>query len=513
MKKFLVSIFIALVCTNLPIISLAYTPEYQGFHFDKNTMISKKINKAKAYIEKGDYVAAQSLLNGVLKLSPSNTQAKSLLDACKRGVVAQKQKEKEAYDRACLDGSVAALQAFISKYPKSSFADDVKERIKDYNIWDEARTINTLESYNSYLNSSQSLVYKKDAEKAILNLRAREDWKKCEYSDDENLLHNFIEKYSESDYAEDARYCYNIIKGEKYYLEGNETMAVYHLNEANMIHPLTKVAASHFSILNENKKCREMLNSSELYDLMIFFGRLTPNSKYYDSLSNRIAVLKAQKLSLYSSENEMEDALSYAKNDETRAIVKNSIRIAKANREYYARQRRIAARKAWWKDRINIGWNIMHIDYSCDFWGLGTGVKLRFGKWSDVLNITLGLEYAYHMYYDESDDDYYDDETTAVAHQIDIPLGLRLNLFKISSKYKFYMGCDVTFGYNVSNGSSDFKDLVCKNNLSTSPLLGVESDKLDFGIYYRIYSNGKPFMRYVESKYNQRIGAFVTWYF
>lgn len=512
MKKFLIFIFASFVCADLGATIVADSPEYQSFHFDKNTMISKKINKAKIYIEKGDYIAAQSLLNGVLKLSPSNTHAKSLLDTCKRGVVAQKQKEKEAYEKACIDGSVAALQAFISKYPKSSFVDDVKERIIDYYIWEEARTINTSDSYHSYLQKSHTQIYKKDVEKALLEIEAEKEWKKCKQFCDEESLSKFIEKYPSTKYADEAAYWYNIVVGEKYY-DNNRSLALYYLSKANDYQTLTGIPALHIKDLKDEKEIKEILSSNDIQKVEFFFMTLNNDNKYYNQVSNHIANLKAGELNAFSSDYKMQEALSYAKDDETRTIVKKSIRIAKADRVEYTRLRRIAARKAWWKDRINVGWNIMHIDYSNSFWGLGTGAKLRFGRWSDVLNITLGLEYAYHMYYDENDDDYYDDETTPVAHQIDIPLGLRFNLFKISSKYKFYMGCDVTFGYNVSNGSSDFKDLVCKKNLSTSPILGIESDKFDFGIYYRIYSNGKPFMRYVESKYNQRIGAFITWYF
>ena len=512
MKKLLVSIFIAFACTNLPAISLAYTPEYQGFHFDKNTMISKKINKAKAYIEKGDYVAAQSLLNGVLKLSPSNTQAKSLLDACKRGVVAQKQKEKEAYERACLEGSVAALQAYISKYPKSSFADDVKERIKDYNIWNEARTINTLESYHSYLEKSHSQIYKKDFEKALYEIEAEKDWEKCKQTYDVESLSKFIEKYPNSKYSDEAVYCFNILLGEKYY-ETDRSIALYYLSKANDHQTLTGIPALHLKNLKDEKGTKDILVSNDIQRVEAFFMTLNSDNKYYKQVSNHIANLKAGELNAFSPDYKMQEALSYAKDDETRAIVEKSIRIAKANRVYYTRRRRITARKAWWKDRVNIGWNIMHFDYLNDFFGIGTGVKLRFGKWSDVLNLIVGLEYSYHMYYEEDDDYYSYDESTNVAHQLDIPLGLHLNLFNIGNSHKIYVGCDVIFGFNVADGDSYFKDFVCKNNFSLSPQIGLASDRFDFGVYYRIYSENKPFFRDFSSKYNQRVGAFVTWYF
>lgn len=49
MKTFLIFIFASFACTDLRATIVADSPEYQSFHFDKSTMISKKINKAKVY--------------------------------------------------------------------------------------------------------------------------------------------------------------------------------------------------------------------------------------------------------------------------------------------------------------------------------------------------------------------------------------------------------------------------------------------------------------------------------
>ena len=94
MKHFLLAILFVLFGGNSYAAEVMEKPELQKSHVDRNTMVSKKIAKAKACIEKGDYTSAQSLLYGVLKLSPSNTQAKTLLETCKRGVKAQEQKER-----------------------------------------------------------------------------------------------------------------------------------------------------------------------------------------------------------------------------------------------------------------------------------------------------------------------------------------------------------------------------------------------------------------------------------
>lgn len=205
----------------------------------------------------------------MLKLSPSNTHAKSLLDTCKRGVVAQKQKEKEAYEKACIDGSVTALQAFISKYPKSSFVDDVKERIIDYYIWEEARTINTSDSYHSYLQKSHTQIYKKDVEKALLEIEAEKEWKKCKQFCDEESLSKFIEKYPSTKYADEAAYWYNIVVGEKYY-DNNRSLALYYLSKANDYQTLTGIPALHIKDLKDEKEIKEILSSNDIQKVEFF---------------------------------------------------------------------------------------------------------------------------------------------------------------------------------------------------------------------------------------------------
>ena len=107
-------------------------------------------------------------------------------------------------------------------------------------------------------------------------------------------------------------------------------------------------------------------------------------------------------------------------------------------------------------------------------------------------------------------DEYYD-YSEKVANQMDIPLGVRFNLFRVIDNYKLYVGCDAIWGFTV--GDSDYDWNLSKNNMSLAPQIGMESDKFDFGLYYRYYLDSKPFLKYSTAKYNQRIGLFATWYF
>ena len=83
----------------------------------------------------------------------------------------------------------------------------------------------------------------------------------------------------------------------------------------------------------------------------------------------------------------------------------------------------------------------------------------------------------------------------------------------MGSKYKLFIGCNAVFGFNIACGDDILKEVVNKNNIAVEPQIGVGSRYFDFGIYYMQYLDGNPLLKYVESKYNQRIGAFCTWYF
>ena len=364
-----------------------------------------------------------------------------------------------------------------------------------------------MEAYSSYLQKSKSLKYKEEAEKAMLELKAAAEWEKCKQTDSENVLSGFISRYPTSKYADKALYRYNIMVGERYYSSSDESLAEYYLENAAKIKALTGKPAAHLKEIKGAAEFRRIMSSTSLNEVALYLKTLSPGSRYYDRISNRLAVLKADNLDASSSDYSMQDALSYATDEATRSYVNDAIRTAKSNRAYYAREIRLAARKTWWKDWFNVGWNIAHVDYMSPFASVGTGLKFRFGRWDDVLNFTLGVEYSYQM---NIGDEYYD-YSEKVANQMDIPLGVRFNLFRVIDNYKLYVGCDAIWGFTV--GDSDYDWNLSKNNMSLAPQIGMESDKFDFGLYYRYYLDSKPFLKYSTAKYNQRIGLFATWYF
>lgn len=156
------------------------------------------------------------------------------------------------------------------------------------------------------------------------------------------------------------------------------------------------------------------------------------------------------------------------------------------------------------------GWNTFHFDSLDDIMSVGTRVRFRFGRWSDPVNLLFGAEYSYLMYWDGDAGYYWDDSSVfTVAHSIEVPVGLKSNLFNTGRYSKFYIGCNAAFGFNVSEGKY-FN--VNKNTLAIETQLGFASKSLDFDVYYKRYMKDKGLFEYTE-KYNQRIGCFLTWFF
>lgn len=503
----IIILFFVLSILTMPSTNNVFASIMSTQQFDKSTMIKKKLLDAQNYIAKGDYVAAQNTLNSLLKLDRDNSKAKELLDSCESGIKKQKQLIYQAYVDACNAGTISSLETFISKYPNSEYVSQAKKRIEDYNMWKKAKEQNTISAYNTYLSSSSILAYKDDANKAIKNIQAEIEWNNCKNSNDEEIFNAFIQSYPSSSYINQAKYRLNILKGEKYYASNNYTLAYSYLKDANNYQTLSGAPAQHFKAINDRKEFDDVISSSDIEKVKKYLNTLSSSSPYYNPTSNRLAALLGASLSTYSSEYSMNEAMSYAKDDDTKALVKRYITKVESDKAYYEHQRKVAARKAWWKNRFMMGWNVFHLDYMDDIMGVGTGIKFRFGRWSDPVNLLFGAEYSY-LKNSDSDDDYYWDESAVetVAHAVEVPIGLRFNLFKIGTYSRFYIGCNAAFGFNFDEG--DYFE-VNKQTLSIEPQVGFASNNFDFGIYYKKYLKDQNLFKYTND-YDQRIGCFFT---
>lgn len=478
---------------------------------DKKTEISANLRQAKYMMDNNNYSGAKKKLDRVLELDPSNAEANNLIVECKIKVEQIRKKEKAAFQDACKKNTISALRIFIDEHPNSEFRKDAEERIKDFELWYTAKEKNTIDSYNLYLQKSSVMAYKEEAQVAIKKIQADQAWDLCKNTADEKLLNNFIVDYPESPHIEEAKYKLNLLKGERLYREGFTDMAFSYLSDANSYRTLTGDAAVHYKELKDKKSFNEIMASSDTGKVKSYLNTLSFSSPYYNDTSNHLALLLGSRLSAWSSEDNMNEALAYAKDGATRDAVKKYISQAKDLHKKYERERRALARKRWWEGRVSFGWNIVNVGVNIDGNDqtqahIGTGLRLRFGRYTDILNIILGADY---QYYKIQYDDYRSNDLA--VHQGNGIANLRFNLCRAFTYSSFYIGCAGDFAFYTScDEVSD--EYLNKSTIAVEPQIGIQGRKWDFGLYYRTFTDKNSFFKYKVAS-NNHIGTYFTWYF
>ena len=507
--------------------------------FDKSTMISKKLRSAQESMDKGDYQAAINTLNSLLKLSPNHSKAKEMLDQCKQGIKQQKAREEQAFKDACKSGSIDALNGFISRYPNSEYVKSARQRLDDYSIWEIAKKRNTIDSYNLYLQKSSILAYKEDAQTAIKTIKAQNAWSSCVNTDNEDLLDNFISSYPDSPNLEEAKYRLNLLKGERLYREGYYDVAYSYLGDANLHRTLTGEAANHYADLKDKKTYHEILSSSDINKVRRYLNSLSFNSPYYNPTSNHLALLLGANLGSWSSDYYMNEALSYAKDESTKATVKRYIDQVKKQNRSYERQRKSSARKAWWKNNFKFG---IDADFGTNMDSksgaemyYSFGVVGRFGAPASSFSVVVGAKYRWFRVMPESHDSYYDyydyygynsetfgyyddgsSDWQLYGGAIGIPVSLRFNIAEISSNSCVYLGLGGEFGVAMFEESSR-KGCLDNSYVSVYPQLGIIWPNFELSCYFKSYVKG-PFEKnisenYAEFKSSSLLGLQMAIYF
>ena len=509
---------------------------------DKKTEIEANMRQARNFMGKGDYVSAKKKLLRVLELDEEHAEAQRLLEECNGMIEQQREAEREALQDAIDAGSVKALQDFIAQYPKSEFISQAESCIVDFELWDEARKTDTKAAYQHYLSTSNRLGYKNDAESAIYRIEAEEAWADCHNSNSMTKLESYLDKYSNSTHAKEAEYELNLLKAEKYFNQNSRTLALSYYEKANTYRALIGSHKKNYDELVLEATYDRLKGSTNLTDLQNFLKRLTLDSPYYNPISNRIAVVKAQRLTINSSDMDMDVALSYAKDNETKATVKQYISDVKKRQRENRRDMRKWRRKTWWEDRATLGWSIVtaDIDPTLDLnktnasafpstCSLGTGLRLRFGRFNDPVNFTIGADYQnywgkyvtttnYYSYYSEENVHY-----STIHRRLAFPVNFKVNMpTNKYSKKAFYAGCTAEFGFDINDVSNYFKQINSFESLlnwqtvpsiAVEPQIGFNHKHFDWGLYYRYYIQGYRFFNTEFNDGNTRMGIYMVVYF
>lgn len=443
---------------------------------DNKTEIEANMRQARHYMEKGDYAKAIEKLNRVLELDSDHAEAKTLLVECRQKVQKQKEAEYAELQKAINKESVQALRDFCERYPRSEYVAQAEKCIQDFELWDEARRLNTKAAYQQYLSASTLQGYKSNAEQAIKAIEADEAWASCRNSKSQTQLENYLNKYPGSKNENEARYELNLVKAEKCYSSGSYNTALGYYNDAANIHSLSGTYLSHYRDAELEVQFEAMKYSNSVSEMRSFLSRVTSSSKYYDPISNRLALTLGSQLSTRSTESDFNTALSYARDKNTRTRVEQYISNVKQRQKEQRRVARRNARRENWKDRFSVGWNIFDCFIGDDVLEMESGLRMRVGKTGDLINFVTGMDLQYFMTSTESYDYYgYSISEYNNFMKLGIPATLRVNLGGENSAFYLGLGAYIWPNWGSSHNAA----------FAIEPQLGLIGKHFDIGLNLR----------------------------
>lgn len=418
----------------------------------------------------------------------------------KQKEVAEKQIiEKRKYEDACQKGTLEAFREYSTAYPKGKYINDINKRIEDFGMWQKAFSENTISAYNQYLHNSKYLIFKDKADDAIKELQSKEDWNNVKSSSNISDIERFMSAYPSSSLISEAQKRIHELTGVSLYNSGNLQGALNEFNEAG----------GRNSLQNDNitlyDKCKEyydytLLTSYSDESELESFLNAYPNSIYSNDVSNKLALVKAKELTMFSTEDSLKSVLAYAKDAYTQSQVKNYYDAKMQEYSNYKKEQQQIKRR---RDGgiVNFGIEIMDIGVNTEsdnynnymYYNIGIGIKL--GNYKSPIQFELGIKPGLNIY--SIGDDIDSDKKTSFH----LPLYARLKIgFAGGSSKKWYV--DGIGYYNA------IKDSSLENDYSWSAGVGISWRHWDWRILY--YRQDTKSITYSINKF---IGSSLSYYF
>ncbi len=301
-----------------------------------------------------------------------------------------------------------AYRKYLAKYPAGRYAGEANGRIAEQNEWNRAVAANTIEAYQEYLDNSTIQAFKSEAEDKIVELeRVRElaedeqIWAEIEGSDDPASFKRYLDRYAYKGHESEANAKYWTLLARN---------IEFSSENAEKIVEAYATAAKYTTLGEADSEC--LNNARELIRYHAFkedpsensakaYLRYFPDGIYSDAVSSYIATSKADLFSMYSSEADYADALSYARTDTSQKYVKDKYK--EAQRRLKQMQRKQNAEPMHFKFGVQCFYFAGEESPELD-----AGLFLGLGNSKNRINMELGAG----CYVDLTDDDdnweYYD---------------------------------------------------------------------------------------------------------
>ena len=164
---------------------------------------------------------------------------------------------------------------------------------------------------------------------------------------------------------------------------------------------------------------------------------------------------------------------------------------------------------------LTVGMDFFKLNY-----GVHVGFTARYGHYTDLVNVTAGVEYeAQQSYHGRGEFMGEYDSSVTLGGQLIIPVLVKFNLAKCTETTRFYAGAGAEAGLKLY--TKDFNvytynpSLPIMNSTTVAGLVqvGVTGRHFDVGLYYRRYFNNLVNDKFKDYQENDRVGFTATYYF
>lgn len=479
------------------------------------------------------------LVVGGLSTHVSAQSVQQIVEKAERRAKELKAQEAGRYNAVLKSRDLKTHEAFVSDYPGSKNTPEVKRRINEIKLWNKAKTVNSLSSYQTYLSKSQyhwydndanqainqlkrlseltawqkvkkvgtiaayrdylqknpQSGYKQDAENEINRLQAKVVWQMMEGSRNQEEIQAFIKEYPNADELNTAKNLLCELKAMEFYYAGDLRSAYY---EFIKIPHRVNVTDRNRDAYDKTMEFHEYagLNAYSSETTVLAFINKYPKSQYIDQAYNYLAIAKARNLNSYSSKYHYDEARKYVKDSDTRSMVEGLITQNKrAQRK--ARRERDGGVVNLGLEFFNLGWSPCR---GCrEEFGRGglltydVGLGLRLGNYANRVQFAVSLHPGF------------------VAREGDkrfhLPLGaeLKLNLCRVNEDYdsgRLYLS-----GQYIHN---IVRDKLVESEDAWRAGFGFAWKHIDFLFYYKQDLDASAI--HMSKKHNY-IGSSLTYYF
>ena len=494
----------------------------------------------------------------------NHTEAQSLMQTAKRAeqkAKELKQQEVSRYNDILDSKDLNKYNQFIADYPKGSMTPEIRNRVKEIELWNKTKALNNsedyLEAYEGYLKNTQYHWYDQEAESAIRTIKRnieRQEWNQVSAKNSISAYKQYLTDHPNSGFREDAEKALNRLEGRQAWeninrdnvseLENfiNTYPNAYEIKVAtSRLHELKgrdyydrgdmSKAYKEFSQLSRgnisysNQKAYDdvmeyhefyMLGPTTASSTIIAFLNKYPNGKYHNQASNILAIQKARSFGDYATQADYNTALSYAKDRATIKTVQSYISLNKESQNLRKKRQRSLIRKQN-GGTVNLGVEFLdagfQVNEDTDIWYYNFGLFVRFGNYSDRVQFALGIKPGWVSHKEYVAGEYMDTEDSKFDFHMPVLGQLKLNLFKMTQESRFFLYGQ--YQYNAVR----IKDV--EASMAWGAGFGFAWKHFDLSFYYR-QDVGKPDYEptyrvtedYVISKNKAKgyVGASMIWY-